>query len=63
MEQLIYSIYFTGLLNLMEEFLKAGKEVPQELIEEAREIGRRAQVPEEELNALEQIKYHGATIH
>ncbi len=64
-EQLIYSIYFTGLLNLMGEFLKAGKEVPQELIEETREIGQKAEVPEDILSAFDFIfgRDPNATIH
>ena len=63
MELILYNAYFLDLLKLMQSCLQMGKDIPQELIDEAKHYGRLAEVPEEQLNLLEVVNDHGATIH
>lgn len=63
MELILYNIQYLNYIMLISACIDLGKTVPEELIDAARRCGRLAEVPEEQLNWLEMVNHHGATIH
>jgi hypothetical protein len=60
---LIRNILYLNLLETLYRKMENGEEVPPKIIQEIKEFGREAGVPEEELNVLEYIGHEGDPIH
>lgn len=63
MDLLTQNIKYFHMLYVIGEFLIRGESPPKDIIKQAKECGRLAEVPEEELNVLDILDDDGATIH
>lgn len=57
------NMHFYFLLQIINDLLADGKPIPQKLIDDAIETGRKAGFPEEEINTIRMMNDDGATIH
>jgi hypothetical protein len=60
---LIRNILYLDLLEAIYKKRASGAEIPAKLIQEIKEFGREAGVPEEQLNVLEYIGHEVDPIH
>jgi len=60
---IFYNALYHNALKLLYAFLEAGYIPDSKMVDTVRTIGRRGEVPKEQLNYLEIIEFHGATLH